>query len=69
MRGVTAEQKAAFVIAQAVSAFAAIAGMQAKNAERASHGLAQAWPESCFSEVPALYGLEADTLSKFFEGE
>lgn len=35
---------------EAMAIWAEVEGMKAKNRERESEGMAQAWPESCFEE-------------------
>jgi hypothetical protein len=62
----TPEQKAAFINAQAVSAFAAIVACQAANQERINQGLALAYPEGAIAEIPDEYGLGHNAVIEFF---
>lgn len=63
----TPEQKAAYVTAQAVSALAAIAGMQAANHERIQDGYALAYPESAFADVTKEFCISHDAVVAFFQ--
>ena len=62
----TAEQKAAFINAQAACAMAEIAGMQAANIERRAHGYSLAYDESAFAAVPDRYGIGHNAVVTFF---
>ena len=64
----TDEQKAAYVIAQAVSAYAEIEGMRAENKHRENCGHAVAYAEDAFVAVPDKYGLGHNTLMGLFHG-
>ena len=62
----TPEQKAAFINAQAVSALARIAGMQADNAYRIQANVAPYYNMDDFNKVPDEFGLGHNTLISFF---
>lgn len=62
----TPEQSAAFIAAQAVSAFARVMGMQAENMQRQSEGNAMAYVEMDFENVVHEHVLEFDEVIKFF---
>lgn len=47
----TPEQKAAYIMAQAASLMAEVAGMQAENQMRAHRGEALAYPEQAFADA------------------
>jgi hypothetical protein len=64
----TPEQKAAFLITQAVCAQAEIAGMQAENADRAVRGLSPAYDETAFYAVPEKYGLYHNQVISYLQG-
>ena len=63
----TPEQKAAFINAQAACAMAAIAGMQALNAERQANGYALAYDEAAFAAVPDRYCIGHNAVVTFFQ--
>lgn len=63
----TSEQKAAYVIAQAACASAAVAGMSAENQWRAHRGEAPAYTEAAFQEVPREYGLHHNDVLALFQ--
>ena len=62
----TAEQKAAFIHAQAVCAMAEIAGMQAANQHRLSLGHSIAYDEDAFVGVPDRYGISHNAVLTLF---
>jgi len=62
----TDEQKAAYVIAHAVSAFAETSGMIAENQNRANRGEAVAYTEQAFFEIQGKYGLYYNNLMSLF---
>lgn len=62
----TPEQKAAFVIAQAVTAYAEIEGMKTLNREREAEGKALAYDEGAFFEITNRYNLHNNALIDFF---
>lgn len=64
----TDEQKAAYVIAQSVAAFAEIQGMIAVNKERESRGHSLAYSDLAFESVIEKYGLHNNSLITFFHG-
>ncbi|MHC4356951.1 MAG: hypothetical protein ACYS0H_29990 [Planctomycetota bacterium] len=61
-----AEQKAAYVFAQAVSAMAAIEAMKAENIEREANGFALAFDESAFRAVETEYCISHNAVLDFF---
>lgn len=63
----TNEQKAAFIIAQSVTAYAEIEGMKATNKEREAMGFALAYDEYAFNEITNKYGLHNNALLDFFK--
>jgi hypothetical protein len=62
----TAEQKAAFVMAQAACAHAEIAGMQAENQANLANGMSVIYGEPAFASVIEKYGLHVNALTTFF---
>jgi hypothetical protein len=62
----TPEQKAAYVIAQSVAAFAEVAGMIAINSELNRQGHALAYNDMSFYAVIERYGLHSNALITFF---
>lgn len=62
----TPEQKAAYVQAQTMAAYAEIEGMKAVNIERQDHGHSLAYSEGAFLEVIEKYGLHHNTLMTLF---
>lgn len=62
----TAEQKAAYVNAQAASMLAELESMKAANQLREYRGEAQAWTEEDFYGLPDKYGLGCNTVMLFF---
>jgi len=64
---VTAEQRAAFVIAQAVCAMADIAAMQAENQIRIHRGETPAYTEESFTAVQVRYGIDHNAVISLFQ--
>ena len=64
----TAEQKAAYIIAQAACANSEVAGMQAENQDRLANGLSIAYDEAAFAAVIERYGIHHNAVVTFFEG-
>ena len=62
----TDEQKAAYVYAQSVAAQAEIEAMKALNGERARRGLSQVYDEQSFLDVIEKYGLNHNSVVRFF---
>jgi hypothetical protein len=62
----TDEQKAAYVIAQSVSAFARICGMHAENRQREATGFSLAYGEEAFAAVPDEFGLGHNSVVGLF---
>lgn len=64
----TDEQKAAYVIAQAMCAGAEVAGMQAENHWRLSRGEALAYREDAFAAIADKYGIHHNAVLSLFHG-
>lgn len=62
----TPEQKAAYVMAQSVSAMATIEGMKAANREREARGHVLAYGEDAFNGVIDQYGLSPGAVMGLF---
>lgn len=63
----TDEQKAAYIMAQAAAAMAAVAGMQAENAHRISCGQSIAYGEEAFIKVGEEYTIHHNSVLSFFQ--
>jgi hypothetical protein len=63
----TPEQKAAFIMAQAAAANAAVAGMQAENAHRVACGMSIAYGEEAFQKVGEDYIIHHNDVITFFQ--
>ena len=64
----TAEQKAAYIIAQAACLMAEVAGMQAENQDRAQRGESIAYPETAFQEAIVRSGVHHNGVLTLFRG-
>jgi hypothetical protein len=62
----TEEQKAAYVIAQSVSAFIAAEGMKAANQERQNSNLALAYGEDAFASLETDYCIGHNAVVSLF---
>ena len=62
----TPEQKAAFIFSQVACALAQIEGMKVMNTERERNGLALAYDEQAFLDVPIQYGITHNAVVEFF---
>ena len=63
-----AEQTAAYIISQAVSALAHIEAMKAANIERLAEGKALAYDEAAFFAVQDTYCIGHNAVISFFQG-
>ena len=59
-----ANQKAAYVMAQAAAAMIEALGMHAENQQCAARGHSMAYPELAFARLIDKYGLHANALSE-----
>lgn len=62
-----AEQQAAFIFAQAVSALIELEAMKATNAERELKGQAQAWNEEAFMSLQSKYVIAHNDVLAFYQ--
>ena len=62
----TAEQKAAYIMAQAACVNAQIAAMQAENVFRMLAGSEQAHKPEAFERLPAQFGITHNQVIEFF---
>jgi hypothetical protein len=66
-QSMTPEQKAAYIISQTACMLVACAEMTAENQWRERCNQGQAWPASCFAELPKEFGLIKDQVKAFFD--
>ncbi|KKN98434.1 hypothetical protein LCGC14_0145280 [marine sediment metagenome] len=64
----TDEQKAAYVVAASVEAFAEIQGMITTNKEREADGKALAYDEEAFSKIAYKHGIDNNSMIILFHG-
>lgn len=62
----TENQKAAYIIAQSVAAYANIEGMKAHNQHQLAIGETMLYDEKAFAEVPQIFGINSDQVITLF---